>query len=272
MKKHIAAALFLAIHFCLELHAQTTNSPASRLRALGAVEIPGTVPVFFVASAKERAVRLQKSLEAAHSWYEEQFNIRVPVVLAIVNAEMEQKLVDLITTRSVPTEESPRLIAINERTAGSPQGADPEHASGGILNNEHVLFHDDGHAFFDALRIGDVRASEDKSSFAANMYAYNRTVVEFVGAFFTIGYIHAKRPDLKFLLEDRRFRRRDPPRYPTLVDFDYLGGIGDPSYFWFMNQMERIADALRQPRPHASRSQQETGKVAVRMERRRSWS
>ena len=173
-----------------------------------------------------------------------ELNIRVPIVLAIVNEEMAKKLEDLIATRSVPTEQNPRLIAIGERTDGSPQGADPEHAREGILNNEHVLFHDDGHAFFDALRIGDIGATEDKFSFAASTYAYNRTVVEFVAGVFTIGYIHAKRPDLKFLLEDRRFRRRDPPRYPTLVDFDYLGGIGDVSYFWFMGQMEKIADAL----------------------------
>jgi hypothetical protein len=245
MKRSFAVAVFVVIAFCLQLPAQTAESPSARLRALGAVEVPGAVPLFFVPSAKERALRLQKSLEAAHSWYEKQFNIRVPIVLAVVDAEMEKKLQDLVETRSVPTEQYPRLIAIRDRTTGSPLAADPEHASGGILNNEHVLFHDDGHAFFDALQIGDVRATEDKLPMGAGpRYAYNRTVVEFVAAVFMVAYMQAKRPDLKFLLEDRRFRRSDPPRYGTLAAFDYLDGIGAPAFFWFMAQMERIADAL----------------------------
>src|SRR4051812_9257211 len=137
MKRSFAAAVFVVIPFCLQLRAQTADSPPARLRALGALEAPGAVPLFFVPAAKERALRLQKSLEAAHSWYEKQFNIRVPIVLAVVDPDMEKKLSDLITARSIPTEQNPRLIAIRDRTTGSPPGADPEHAGGGILNNEH---------------------------------------------------------------------------------------------------------------------------------------
>src|SRR3954453_11170300 len=145
MKKSFAIAAFIVVPFCHQSRAQTADSAPARLRAMGAVEVPGAVPVFFMPSAKQRALRLQKSLEAAHSWYERQFDIRVPIVLAVGNAEMENKLSDLIAARSVPTAGNPRLIAIGEPTAGAAVGADPEHATGGILNNEHVLFHDDGH-------------------------------------------------------------------------------------------------------------------------------
>ena|SRR6478672_792824 len=74
---------------------KTQESPQERLRSLGAIEAPGSVPVFYVAAAKERALRLQKSLEAAHARYEKQLQIKVPILLAVVDDEIFDKIQDL---------------------------------------------------------------------------------------------------------------------------------------------------------------------------------
>ena len=65
-----------------------------KLRQLGLPEAPGSVPVIYVPAAKERALRLQRSIEAADAWYEKQLNVRVPIVLAVLDAEARGKISD----------------------------------------------------------------------------------------------------------------------------------------------------------------------------------
>lgn len=188
-------------------------------------------------------------MQASHAWYERRFGIRIPVVLAVLDTEMYNKAFDLISTREAPTQEKPRLIAITDRPSGpGPAGADRDHANGGVLQGEHILFHDDGHAFFDAMNIGDIGAAPTKST--GFLEAHNRTIVEFVASVFAIAYIRSERPDLNFILEDRRSRSPKAPRYRTFADLDYLNnGIDGPTYFWFMFQMEKLADAVLAKHP-----------------------
>src|SRR4051794_776609 len=82
------AALVLAVNLC----AQQPDDPLAKLRTLGLSEADGSVPVVYVSSQKERAVRLQKSLEAAHSWFEKQLQVKVPIELAVLDAEMWPKI------------------------------------------------------------------------------------------------------------------------------------------------------------------------------------
>ena len=57
------------------------------MRKLGLPEASGSVPVIYVASAKDRALRLQKALEGAHSWYEKQLHVQMPLVLEVLDSE-----------------------------------------------------------------------------------------------------------------------------------------------------------------------------------------
>lgn len=167
-------SFFFALAFSASLHAQVGSAP-ERLRALGVDEAEGSVRVFFVPSGKERALRLQRSIQTSHAWFEKQLGVRVPIVLAILDDERYRKLYDLISTREIPTPENPRLIAmLVGRTGSAPPGADQDHASGGILYNEHVLFHEDGHAFFDSLQLGDIGIAAERPR--GSFEAYNRTL------------------------------------------------------------------------------------------------
>lgn len=97
-------------------------------------------------------------------------------------------------------------------------GADPDHDVGGVLVNEHTLFHEDGHILADALKIR----------------SRNAWVNELIPGIFTVAYITAQRLDLNFLLEERRTGSRPDPRYTSLADLDYLyGGVGDRTIIGF---------------------------------------
>jgi hypothetical protein len=133
---------------------QQDSSPQARLRALGAVEAPGSVPVFSHAAAKERALRLQQPPGAAHAWYETQLKMKVPILLAVVDSAMWRQVQDLYAWMYFPPRPGPKLVVMRyPGEGGAPRGADRDHASGGVLYNEHVLFHDDGHNLADAANI-----------------------------------------------------------------------------------------------------------------------
>jgi hypothetical protein len=108
-------------------------------------------------------------------------------------------------------------------------GAGPDHGVGGVLQGEHIVFHEDGHILADALGISS-----------------NAFVNELVPGIFMAAYIHAKRPDLQFVLEDRRSGKEPPSsRYTTLADFMYVNGsMETANYIWFQWHFERLADLI----------------------------
>lgn len=202
------------------------ESPQQRLRAMGAIEAPGSVPLFYVASAKERALRLQKSLEAAHEWYEQQLGIKVPILFAVADSAMWGKIQDLYCWMCFPPRPGPKLVAIRDQAqANAAPDADPAHAKGGILNNEHVLFHDDGHILADA----------------ENIQFGNKSANEAVASMFMVMYILAERPDMQWVLNSSRTMPAPPNlRYTTLADLDYLDGtwaLSAQNIYWFLRQL-----------------------------------
>ena len=214
-----------------QLGAQQAASPVKKLREAGIREASGPVPVFYPAAAKERALALRNSLETAHLWYKNQLHLQLPIALVLLDPAMQ----DLISDRNpAPHHYTPRgdpgLILLPPPGNGpQPAGADPEHAAGGILQNEQVLFHEYGHMLAGALKIG----------------AGNAFFNELVANIFGVAYIQANRPDLSWLLEDWRSGVRTPPRYTSLADFDYLySGVGLQNMYWFQWQLSRLADFL----------------------------
>lgn len=207
------------------------ESSLAKLRALGAVESPGSVPVFYVPAAKERALRLQKSLEASHAWYEKQLKIKVPILLAVVDAEMQQKIEDLRAWMYYPPRPGPKVIVLRDKMDERRPfpGADRDHIAGGILHNEHVLFHDDGHILADAVKIK----------------TRNKSVDELVATVFMAMYITAERPDLDFALWRHRNFPPDPQRYTALADLDYLdGAMIAPNQIWYLRHLAWLSDSL----------------------------
>ena len=214
-----------------------TQSLMTRLRQEGVLESPGAIPTFYEASTKERALRLQKSLEAAHNWYQQQLSVKVPIVLVILHDATRAKILGTtgIDHTFFPRDGEPGMIALSDpNPADQPvPGADADHDVGGILHDEHLLFHEDGHFLADALKIGTP----------------SKSLYELVPSIFMVAYIQQARPDLNFNLEAlRKVAPRPVPRYTSLADFDYLPRMdtGNPpvNHQWFLYQLERIADVL----------------------------
>ncbi len=224
----VTATAIIAVN----IGGQEPDSPLTHLRKLGIPEVAGSVPALYVPSAKERAIRLQRSLMAAHSWYETQLNIHVPIALAILDSETQKKISPNVGPFSLFAQGGPGLVVLPDRMPPGqpPAGSDRDHSAGGILQGEHTLFHEDGHILTNFLKI----------------WSGNRFVNELTAGMFMAAYIGAKRPDLNFVLEDRRSGRRPtPPRYTSLADLDYLQGhVGLANYFWFQFHLERLADFL----------------------------
>jgi hypothetical protein len=223
------AAVIVAVH----LGGQESDSPLAQLRKLGTPESPGSVPTFYAPSAKERALRLQRSLTAAHSWYEKQLNIRVPIALAVLDLETRKKISDTNDGPHSSFSQGGRgLVVLPDRMPPGqpPPGADRDHSAGGILQGEHTLFHEDGHILTDYLKI----------------WSANRFVNELTAGMFMAAYIGAQRPDLNFLLEGRRSGPQPAlMRYRTFADLDYLyARVGQANYFWFQWHLERLADFM----------------------------
>ena len=220
----------------VNLGAQQQDEPLSEdAQKLDLPEAPGSIPVFYAPPAKERAIRFQKSLEAASSWYEKQLHVHVPMALALLDEEMSRKFDGELYTspHCVLGREGPGFVVIPYHTQGQPlsgaatqpsDGRDSDHAPGGILESEHSLFHEAGHLFANALKI--------KSG--------NQFVNELIPGMFLAAYIGAERPDLNWV-----FHRAGPasPRYTSLADLDYSGGnVGTQNYYWFQARLERLSD------------------------------
>jgi hypothetical protein len=122
------------------------------------------------------------------------------------------------------------LIIVPDRMQGRQlAGADPDHAVGGVLQGEHIVFHEDGHILADSLGISS-----------------NAFINELIPGIFMVAYIHAERPDLNFVLEDRRSGKEPlANRYTTLADFTYVGArMETANYIWFQWHFERLADFI----------------------------
>jgi hypothetical protein len=189
------------------------QSRITQLRQGGALEVEGAITTFYEASTKERALRLQKLLEASHEWYQQQLNIKVPIVLVVLQNATRARILGTTATDHVffPSDGEPGLIIMAD-SAG-----------------DHLSFHQDGHFFADALKI--------KST--------SKSLYELVPAIFMVAYIQEARPDVKTLDRLRTVDSQPLPRYTSWADFDdYPGGMGTPNHNWFLNQLARVADVL----------------------------
>ena len=212
------------------------GSTLAMLRKAGILEGPGAIPVFFVDATKERALKFQRSLQVAHSWYAKELNAAVPLVLIVLDNQTYKALGRTPPPGGggiAPRDGDPGLILMTPQnpTAAPVTGADPDHSPGGVLQGEQILFHEYGHILADQLSIRSA----------------NGSINEVIANVFSMAYIQADRADLKFLLDVRRNNShpRPTPRYTALIDFDYLGGaIATPNRFWLQFHEERIGDAL----------------------------
>jgi hypothetical protein len=220
------------------LSAQSAKSPLNKLSELGLPEVPGEVPVVYVKSAEERAIRLQKSLEAGHSWFQKQLHITVPIKLTVLDSEMWSKVSGYPygPPHMFVSEGGPGLVVFFARPASvqAPPGPlvpgiDADHAVGGVLQGEHLLFHEDGHILATRLNI---------------MRFPNHLVDELVASMIAASYISSERPDLNVFLGTAR-RAAQRPRYTSLADFNYLGmDVGGPNYVWLHGDIWRLATLM----------------------------
>jgi hypothetical protein len=197
--------------------AQQPDSMLAKVRRLGLPEAAGAIPVIYVPSAKGLALRQQKSLEAAHTWYENKLNVRMPLVLALLDPDARQKISDPV---AIPHTAPPGLIVM------PPSNTLPGHPE---WIGEPALFHEDGHLL----------ASE------AKIWSGNPFVNELVAQIFAVAYMAAERPDLSWVVDDLGAGRANAlapvvnppgytPRYTSLADLDYLvARMGIPNYIWF---------------------------------------
>lgn len=231
-----STALAITALAAATLGAQQEDSPLTKLRKAGVPEASGPVPVFYPPSVKDRALALRNSLQTAQVWYTKELKLQLPIALVLLDPEMQEIISDRNPAPHHYTPKGdPGLILLPPPGNGpQPAGADREHAPGGILQNEHVLFHEYGHMLAGSL----------------NIAGGNAFVNELVANVFGIAYIQVNRPDLSWLLEDRRSGARTPPRYTSLADFDYLySGVGLQNMYWFQWQLERLADFLVRDQP-----------------------
>jgi hypothetical protein len=205
---------------------QEPESTWVRLRSLGITEEPGLVPVFYLPSAKERALLLQKSLAVAHAWYEQQLHVKAPIVLAVVDGQTRAKIEDLRAWMNFPPRPGPRVIVMPAQL----QGADQDR---GILGDESILYHEDGHILADAVKI----------------HTRNKSIQEMVAALFEIAYIRAERPDFNYRLEHFRSQLASTTtlKYSSIADFDYLAVtplLSVKEHFWFMPRLAAVAASV----------------------------
>lgn len=240
MASRIAALIGTAtLLTTVQLVAQQPDVVLRKLRDYGLAEASGAVPVLYVKSVQERAMRCQKSLTVAHAWFQEQLNVKVPIALAVLDAETWGKVTN--TKYPMPhnlqaSGDVPRLVIFPDRMPSNTSALiDRDHGPGGVLEGEGVLFHEDGHILASSLRIR----------------SGNEFVNELIAHIFRAGYINAERQELR-LPEDRKAairdaRRSNPPRYTSLADLDYLyDGVGPSNYYWFQGWLGELAEFLVQ--------------------------
>ena len=212
------------------LSAQPAEHTLAKLRALKLREAPGLVPVIYTPASEERALRWQRSLGAAHAWFQEQLHREVPVTLAVLDRETWRK----VSTDALPrVETNPGLVMIPEHIEdvypAAAKSIDP------VLGVDAFTFHAAGLVFADALKLDG-----------------NFFVSDFFANLFVAGYIRAARPDLAFLLNGPPADVRTP-RYTSGGDLNYLGtSVGGDSYVWMELQLQRLADFCLKGRSFAS--------------------
>lgn len=207
------------------IRAQGQVDRLSVLRRLNLPELQGSVPVIYVPTARRRALEYQRTLEDAHTWFERQLGVKVPINLAVVDQETYSKLKDFAwpLPYSDPDELNPNVIVFPSRVEDL-IGPEPRSK----IPGEYITYHEDGHEFAYALKIG----------------SGNEWVNELVANLFMAAYIDAKRPDLSFVLKGPPLDQH--PRYTSLADLDYVyaDGVGFHNYIWFQWQLQRIANFL----------------------------
>jgi hypothetical protein len=231
--RSFAARIALFLIITPAVSAQDAESAEARLRALDTIEEPGAIPVFYSPGFKERALRLQKSLETAHAWYEQQLKIKVAVVLALVDAPTQRKVEDLRAWMYHPARSGAKLIVIRDKPNGpAPAGFDSDHSDGGILYGEHILFHDDGHILADALGV----------------HTGNKAMQELIAGIFEVAYISSQRPEMAFRLKHLRTLSADEPaKYTSMADLDKLDGtpaMTTNNQIWYLRHLSKLADSL----------------------------
>ncbi len=232
---NVVAVTALAAFMVFSLGAQPVEQKLKKLTELGLAEAPGEVPVFYVKSAEERAIRLQKSLQAGHAWFQKQLHVQVPITLAVLDSATWGKVTHYPygMPHEFDSESGPGLVVFAATPVPKPPspplpGIDRDHAYGGVLNSEHILFHEVGHILAGRLKI---------------MRRPNHLVDELVATMFAASYIAFERPDMNVFLQGRRAAQ--PPRYTSLADLDYLGHhVGQKNYTWLHQELWPLAAVL----------------------------
>lgn len=201
------------------LSAQSPEDVLSRLRALQLKEAHGPVPLIYSPGSEQRALRWQRSLSAAHAWFQTQLHVEAPVTLVVLDREIWKR----VSTEALPhAMVKPGLILFPEHIEDIYPDAKSLNPA---LAAEAVSFHEAGHIFADSLKLDG-----------------NTFVSEFVANIFMAGYIRAARPDLTFMLNGP-FAGMKTPRYTSGGDLNYLeGNIPPENYVWYELQLQRLAD------------------------------
>src|SRR5436309_2763843 len=79
------ARFSIGVCVCVSSCFGQAESPLARVQALELPSDAGVIPVIYSPAAKARAVRYRAALEAAHSWYEAQLGVTLPVTLAVLD-------------------------------------------------------------------------------------------------------------------------------------------------------------------------------------------
>ncbi|MGD1095668.1 MAG: hypothetical protein ABSB35_27205 [Bryobacteraceae bacterium] len=225
MRKYAGGLAAVSALMATSLSAQGTETQLARLRNLHLPESPGSVPVIYSPPAKERALRYQAELQNAHTWFEEQLRIQVPMLLAVLDREEYQSLGGRWALPYCHQLSNPGIVFLPSHLEEL-VGPEPEAKTPG----EYVTYHEAGHIFADRLKIE----------------GGNPFVDELVANVFMAGYIRENRRDLEWVLEGPsadHFERT--PRYTSLADLDYVyTDVGLENYVWFQYHLQRVAKFL----------------------------
>jgi hypothetical protein len=201
------------------------DNALARVRALSLPMLKGDVPALYSPAAKTRAELYRSTLEAAHTWYETQLGIAVPVTLAVLDKP------DWGQATPVPypmPNSKPGLVTLPSRMEDFPGFAEMK-VDADVLA-QVISIHELGHLVADKEGIG----------------ARNPWINEMVANIFVAEYLAAHRPDLK----PPAARDLPSPRYTSLADLDYLrfDGVSFSNYAWFQFQLNRLSSFVAQKR------------------------
>lgn len=92
MSKRIAVLVFALTVSLTAVNSQVKETTLTRLQGLSLPELSGSVSVNHSPSARERALAYQNSLGDAYTWFEQQLDEHVPIMLAVLDQEAYPKL------------------------------------------------------------------------------------------------------------------------------------------------------------------------------------